>query len=157
MLHIRDTDVFLVATFSRRAQSTFFLFAAFFRREKSLPVLSRPTFKVQNIDIYFFSSSLLFQMRRIDCAHEAGISATLAGELSGMVSPRAAWIASPTDEQGEDVDIAENVAAAPARGGLVAILEDRFPREPSGMCVYFFVRLCLSLSSSLSLYLSVPP
>ncbi|CAM9125924.1 unnamed protein product, partial [Hapterophycus canaliculatus] len=73
------------------------------------------------------------QMRRIDCAHEAGISATLAGELAGMVSPRAAWVASLTEEEEGRDGGAEGAAATPARGGLVAVLEDRFPRDPAGM------------------------
>lgn len=81
-------------------------------------------------------------MRQIDCAHDAGISATLAVELAEMVSPKAAWVCSPeTEDQQQQLDggasaaavaaVAETAAPA-ARGGLVAVLEDRFPREPSG-------------------------
>lgn len=81
-------------------------------------------------------------MRQIDCGHDAGISATLAVELAGMVSPRGAWVRSPSDEDrqqdgGDAVGVAGGPSAVlgspPARGGLAAVLEDRFPRDPSGV------------------------
>lgn len=81
------------------------------------------------------------QIRQIDCAHEAGISATLAVELADMVSPRGEWVCSPKDNNDPTLDAAAAAEAAgsaaePAapRGGLVAVLEDRFPRDSSGLC-----------------------
>ncbi|CAB1119197.1 unnamed protein product [Ectocarpus sp. CCAP 1310/34] len=67
------------------------------------------------------------QMRKIDCGHEAGISATLAAELAIMVSPRSAWVSSTNQEESQEQ---AQAAAPPARAGLLAVLEDRFPREP---------------------------
>ncbi|CAM9657609.1 unnamed protein product, partial [Ectocarpus sp. 13 AM-2016] len=70
------------------------------------------------------------QMRQIDCGHEAGISATLAAELATMVSPRSAWVSSTNQEESQGQ---AQAAAPPARAGLVAVLEDRFPREPPAL------------------------
>lgn len=93
-----------------------------------------------------FTFIFFVQMRQIDCAHNAGISATLAVELAEMVSPKAAWVCSPEsgDQQrqqqlegsgsvGYDSGAAATATAAPAaRGGLTAVLMDRFPQDPSG-------------------------
>lgn len=83
-------------------------------------------------------------MRLIDCAHDAGISATLAVELADMVSPKTAWICSPENPDQQQLEgggavgpaaattaEAAGTSAPAARGGLVAVLEDRFPQGPS--------------------------
>ncbi|CAN0007223.1 unnamed protein product [Pylaiella littoralis] len=69
------------------------------------------------------------QMRQIDCAHEAGISAALAVELADMVSPRGAWVCSPNDNDNGLAEVGAAAEPPPPSGGLVAVLEDRFPRD----------------------------
>lgn len=104
---------------------------------------------------------MYLQMRQIDCAHDAGISATLAVELAEMVSPKTAWVCSPEtgDAQQQQLDgggadgadggAADAAAAAAAetapaaRGGLVAVLEDRFPQDPSGGMSCVCVCVCV--------------
>ncbi|CAN0515219.1 unnamed protein product, partial [Laminaria digitata] len=70
------------------------------------------------------------QMRLIDCAHAAGITAPLAAELAGMVSPTMPWVCqSPEGDDASGAAVAAAAAAGEAGGGgagvgLSAILQD---------------------------------
>lgn len=63
----------------------------------------------------------LRQMRQIDCSHEAGVSATVAAELVGMVSPRTPWVLREAEDGADETEAAGGRVAG---GGLSAVLQD---------------------------------